>query len=61
MTRSYRVRRITQPIPVVRRRQREPSIATRSFTCFRLVPDEGRLIPIELVHTTARMFAFTTK
>jgi hypothetical protein len=62
MTRSYRLRnRITQPIPVVvRRRLRDPAIDDRSFTCFRLVPEQGALQPIELVHSTARMFVFTS-
>ncbi|HUS28800.1 MAG TPA: hypothetical protein VMZ53_09825 [Kofleriaceae bacterium] len=58
MTRSFRARRITQPIAVIRRR-RDLQLGTRSFTCFRLVPDGGALHPIELVHSTARMFAFT--
>lgn len=62
MTRSYRPRnRITQPIPVVvkPRRRRDPAIEDRSFTCFRLVPELGELHPIELVQSSARMFAFT--
>lgn len=61
MTRSYRPRnRITRPIPVViQRRRRDPAVEDRSFTCFRLVPEQGELQPIELVQSTARMFAFT--
>jgi hypothetical protein len=59
MTRSYRARRITQPMPVIRRR-RDPAIGTRSFTCFRLVPDDDTFVAIELVNSSARMFAFTT-
>lgn len=60
MTRSFRARRNTQPIVVApKRRRRDPVIGTRTFTCFRLVPDEGELVPIELIASNARMFAFT--
>ena len=58
MTRLYRARRITQPLRVLPRR-RDPSIDSRSFTCFRLVPDEGNVVPIELVNSNSRMFVFT--
>lgn len=40
-------------------RRRDPAIDSRSFTCFRLVPDDGAFVAIELVNTGARMFAFT--
>jgi hypothetical protein len=59
MTRSFRARRNTQPMILPRRRRRDPLIGTRTFTCFRLVPDDGELVPIELISSTARMFAFT--
>jgi len=60
MTRSFRARRNTQPIIAPRPRRRDPEIGTRSFTCFRLVPEQGSLVPIELIASNARMFAFTT-
>lgn len=61
MTRQFRARRITQPVAVVRARRdrRDPLIDSRSFTCFRLVPDEDTLHAIELVQSSARMFVFT--
>ena len=61
MTRSYRARRSTQPIALPRQRRRDPDprIDSKTFTCYRLVKDEGELVAIELVHSSARMFAFT--
>jgi hypothetical protein len=59
MTRSYapRSRRLTQPLRVVRY-PRDPAIDDLGFTCFRLVPSPDGLAPIELVASSARMFAF---
>ena len=68
MTRSYPGRRRsrsrdTQPIPVIRvvARRRDPSIQALGFTCFRLVPGEVGLVPLELVRSTSRMFAFVNQ
>lgn len=60
MSRSYspRARRITQPILRVPPRPRDPVVERLGFTCFRLVAEEDGFVPIELVTSTSRMFAF---
>jgi hypothetical protein len=61
MTRSYvpRAARQTQPLPIIRR-SRPAVIGEREFRCFRLVPTSDGPQPVELVQSSARMFAFVT-
>lgn len=59
MTRSYRPRRITQPIPVARR-PRSPYVTASSFACFRLVPTSDGLQPVQLAYSSGRMAVFVT-
>lgn len=59
MTRSYSARRITQPLPVVRRPPPE-HVTAKSFACFRLVRTSDGLQPVELVYGSGRMAVFVT-
>ncbi len=59
MTRSYRPRRITQPIAVARR-PRPAHVNASSFACFRLVTTSDGLQPVELVYGSGRMAIFVT-
>jgi hypothetical protein len=57
MTRSYRARRITQPIALVSR-PRDPAIDMHSFQCFKLVAAGETLVALRVHRTDNRMFAF---
>jgi len=64
MTRSFGSRTATRRVARVMRPVRDPSITTRSFTCFRLIPiddgepDEPAFAPIELCVSPNMMGAF---
>jgi hypothetical protein len=57
MTRSYRARRVTRPLPLGGR-SRDPAIDLRTFTCFRLVTDGEDVVALRLHRSDARMFVF---
>ncbi len=58
MTRSYvPPTRDTRPLPIIRR-ARPAVITEREFRCYRLVPTSDGPQPVELVQSSARMFAF---
>jgi hypothetical protein len=60
MTRAYRARRITQPLPAVLR-VRPTAVNASSFTCFRLVPAGDDYIALQLEYSSARMAVFATE
>jgi len=40
-------------------RLRDPAIDSRTFTCFRLVPNGDHIVPLQVYRSHTRMFIFT--
>jgi hypothetical protein len=57
MTRSFRARRITQPLGLISR-PRDPAIDSHTFMCFRLVDGAERVVAMRVHHSDNRMFVF---